>query len=167
MGGQKQFDDITLISIRRKLTPDREQHAICRVADMSILDELRDFVEAAAAQWELKREDAFAFKLAMEEICINIIQHGYAGRIPGFLSLSFEKEPDKARLIIRDDGQYFHPDQAEIPDLEAHWENRKVGGLGIYLVKKLMDNVSYSRMKEKGNQLILEKNIASNSSKGY
>ncbi|HBG74875.1 MAG: hypothetical protein A2X25_07755 [Chloroflexi bacterium GWB2_49_20] len=158
-GSQQQFDDITLISIRRKLTPDREQHAICREARMEILDELCDFVEASAAQSELRHDEALAFKLATEEVCKTIIQNGFEDRDPGFISLSFEKDPQKARLVIRDDGKFFYPDQAQPPDLTEDWKEIKIGGPGIHLVKELMDNVSYEKMKEQGNELIMEKKI--------
>jgi len=140
MGGKKQFDDITLIAIRRKLNPDREQHAICRKADLSILGELRSFVESAAAQCGVNHNDASAFELAMEEACTNIIQHGYEGKEPGFLSLFFEAEANKARLIIRDDGKHFSSNEAGNPN------------------KTFMDNVSYNKIEKGGNQLILEKN---------
>jgi sigma-B regulation protein RsbU (phosphoserine phosphatase) len=158
-GSQQQFDDITLISIRRALTPDHIQHAICREASMDYLSEMCDFVDASTLQSDLTHDDAFAFRLAAEEICKNIIQHGFNGKKPGQMSLSFEKGPGNARLIIRDDGRYFPPDQAQAPDLEADWEERKIGGLGIHLVKQLMDEISYQKMDGGGNQMTLEKKI--------
>ena len=157
--GERQFDDITLISLRRKLSPQYEKHAICRPADMQTLDEIRDFVESAAFECKLSHDDAFAFKLAADELCTNIIQYGFEGRNPGFLSLFFEKDQEVARLIVRDDGNHFHPGQAPLPDLTAGWQESKIGGMGIHLVKELMDNITYSRMDNRGNQLILEKKV--------
>jgi serine/threonine-protein kinase RsbW len=81
----------------------------------------------------------------VDELCANIIQYGFEGREPGLLSLAFDVEGDDARLIIRDDGIHFSPDQAQSPDIEAVWDERQIGGLGIYFVKELMDNVSYNR----------------------
>ena len=160
IGGLAQFDDITLISFRRKFAPGSDHHAICRVAQMNVLGELRNFAEQAAIRSGLKHEDGFAFKLATEEICANIIQYGYEGREPGLLSLFFEVEDDTARLTIRDDGNYFSPEQAKIPDIEADWDERAIGGLGIYLVKELMDNVTYRRTEENINEFILEKELS-------
>jgi len=157
MGGERQYDDITLLSIRRKLTPDRERHAICRTADIGILDELGDFVLQAAQQYELDQDCGLAFKSAMEKACETIIQHGYDDRTPGLLSLTFERDLNKARLIIRDDGQYLRSDQA----VTVGWEDQQAGWQGMNSVKKLMDNVSYTRMNEKANELILEKEICS------
>jgi anti-sigma regulatory factor (Ser/Thr protein kinase) len=159
IGGQSQFDDITLISFRRQLENEGGAHAICRTAHINILGELRDFVESAARHSGLKKDDVFAFKLVVDELCANIIQYGFEGREPGLMSLFFEVEKDTARLTIRDDGTFFSPEQAKSPDLEAGWEERQIGGLGIYFVKELMDNVTYNRMKDNTNQFILEKRI--------
>ncbi|HKI52708.1 MAG TPA: SpoIIE family protein phosphatase, partial [Anaerolineales bacterium] len=160
IGEQNQFDDITLISFRRKLPADKEHHAICRTAHINVLEELRNFVESAAVHSGLSAEHVFAFKLSVDELCTNIIQYGYEGREPGMLSLSFDVDADKARLVIRDDGKFFSPEQAQSPDTEAGWDEREVGGLGIFFVKELMDDVTYNRLDENINQLVLEKRIA-------
>ena len=54
---------------------------------------------------------------------------------------------------------YFSPEQAQSPDVEASWDEREVGGLGIFFVKELMDNVTYNKVEENVNQLVLEKQI--------
>ncbi len=156
---ERQFDDITLISLRRKLTPLCEKHAVCRPADIGFLGEIRDFVESAAVQCKLTHDDALAFKLAADKLCTNIIQYGFASRDPGVISLFFEKDQKTARLIIRDDGMHFPLEQVPAPDLAAGSQESKIGGLGIYLVKELMDHISYGYMEVKGNQLILERKV--------
>jgi len=159
IGNQNQFDDITLISFRRKLIPDIEQHAICRVAIKDNLGELRNFAMDAASHCGLSHDNVFAFKLATEEICANIIQYGFEGIEPGLISLFFDVEGSMARVTIRDDGKYFSPEQAKTPDLEAGWEEKEIGGLGLFLVKELMDNVTYERTEENVNQFVLEKGL--------
>ena len=161
IGEQSQFDDITLISFRRKSGADRGQHAICRPARMEVLGELREFVVSAAQHSGLAHDDVFAFKLAVDELCSNIIQYGYEGREAGLLSLAFGVGDDCARLVIRDDGIFFSPDQAKRPEIEAGWEERDIGGLGIFFVRELMDSVTYNRTGEDVNQIVLEKKIAS------
>lgn len=165
IGEQPQFDDITLLSFRRKAAADAGHHAICRVAHMDALQELRNFAESAAEHSGLKRDDVFAFKLAVDEICTNIIQYGFEGKDPGLLSLSFDVKEDTARLIVRDNGKHFPPEQAQSPDIEAGWEERQVGGLGIFFVKELMDQVTYNQTDEGVNQFILEKKIKNNKTK--
>jgi len=165
IGTQSQFDDITLIAFRRRSASDGGYHAICRRAELNILTELRDFVESAAVHSGLNAEDTFAFKLVVDELCANIIQYGYKGREPGLLSLSFDVDGELARLIIRDDGTHFSPEQAQSPDIEAEWDERQIGGLGIYLVKELMDNVTYNGADDGVNQFVLEKKIGNTKTK--
>jgi sigma-B regulation protein RsbU (phosphoserine phosphatase) len=161
IGSQNQFDDITLISVRCNSQCDTSlHHTIDRKAQISMLGELRDFVEAAAIYSNLSSEDVFAFKLAVDELCANIIQYGFEEKKPGTISLSFEKAGDVARLMVRDDGKHFSPEQAQSPDIEAEWDERQIGGLGIYFVKELMDNVTYNKTESGLNQFILEKNIS-------
>jgi anti-sigma regulatory factor (Ser/Thr protein kinase) len=161
IGSQNQFDDITLISVRCNSQCDTSlHHTIDRKAQISMLGELRDFVEAAAIYSNLSSEDVFAFKLAVDELCANIIQYGFEEKKPGTISLSFEKAGDVARLMVRDDGKHFSPEQAQSPDIEAEWDERQIGGLGIYFVKELMDNVTYNKTESGLNQFILEKSIS-------
>jgi anti-sigma regulatory factor (Ser/Thr protein kinase) len=101
----------------------------------------------------------FAFKLVVDELCANIIQYGFEGRTPGVLSLAFEVQDNLARLIIQDDGIFFSPDQVHSPNIEADWNERESGGLGIHFVKELMDNVTYNKTSENLNQFILEKKL--------
>jgi serine/threonine-protein kinase RsbW len=89
------------------------------------------------------------------------MQYGYEGREPGFITLAFEVEDHKARLKIRDDGKHFSPDQAAIPNIEADWDERDIGGLGMYFVKQLMDRVTYQKIDGNVNLLILEKVLIS------
>jgi anti-sigma regulatory factor (Ser/Thr protein kinase) len=159
IGVQAQFDDITLISLRRKSKLKQYPHTISRPARLDALRDLRSFVEAAAEYCDLRGEDIFSFKLAVDELCTNIIQYGYENQEPGVISLSFTVEGNQARLAIRDDGKYFSPDQAKSPDIEADWDVREEGGLGLYFVKELMDNVTYNRTKENMNQIIIEKEL--------
>jgi anti-sigma regulatory factor (Ser/Thr protein kinase) len=149
MGGEKQFDDITMISIRRKLSMNLEKHALCRPANLNALEDMHYFVEAAAQECKLPNEAVLAFQQATQEVCKDIIQHGFKGRRPGVISLFFENDPIKTRLTIRDDGNFLATDRGDAPDLEAGW----MAGLG----RDSFDRVAYSRMDAQGNQLILEK----------
>jgi anti-sigma regulatory factor (Ser/Thr protein kinase) len=159
IGEQKQFDDITLISFKRNLALQSNPDAICRTALMSNLEDLRRFTESAVTHAGLHQDLVFAFKLAVDEICANIIQYGYEGREPGLISLTFQTTSDLARLMIRDDGKYFPPNQAQSPDVEADWSQRPVGGLGLFFVQELMDQVAYERTDQNFNQYVLEKKL--------
>ena len=73
------------------------------------------------------------------------------------ITLTFECKQEKAILTITDDGKYFPPDQAKTPNIKSDWNERSIGGLGLYFVKELMDKVSYSKTEKNRNKLILEK----------
>jgi len=160
IGEQQQFDDITLIAFKRKPNEAADSHTLSRAAQIEMLSEMRGFVEAAARHCGLSAENTFAFKLAAEEICTNIIQYGYEDHHVATLVLSFSVEGNQARLIIQDDGKHFSPDKAKKPDIDGDWKDREVGGLGIYLVKEIMDKVTYNRNEEDGNTLIMEKKLS-------
>jgi len=159
IGGVNQFDDITLIAFRRAVEGKDPTHGICRKAELENLGELREFIESAGQYCGLTHDEIFPFKLAVDELCANIIQYGFEDREPGMLSLFFGANEKDARMIIRDNGKHFSPDQAQSPDVEAGWEERQVGGLGIYFVKELMDNVTYNKTKDDANQYVLEKSL--------
>jgi anti-sigma regulatory factor (Ser/Thr protein kinase) len=159
IGEQDQYDDITQFSLRRKIKTGDNIHAITRKAIPENLGELRNFAEKAALNFGLNPEHAFAYKLAAEEICNNIIQYGFESQEAGIIALSFTCEKGKAILTITDDGKYFSPDQAKVPDIKADWKEREMGGLGIYFVKELMDNVSYNKTEDNRNELIMEKEL--------
>ena len=166
IGGQDQFDDITLISFRRKTEQEMDYHAICRPARIDLLGELRSFVESAAIHSGLNNDETFAFKLTADEILTNIIQYGYQDQDPGLIALSFECDHQKITMKIWDDGLHFPLDLVESPDLASGWEERKLGGLGIYFVNELMDEVSYTKENNTTNLLVLEKFRETKSSGG-
>jgi len=164
IGSERQFDDITLIALRRKVDASAQsRHAICREARMEALPELREFVESSARHCDLPDDVVFAFKSSADEVCTNIVEHGYPGREPGLLALEFHTEPGvRATLRISDDGIHFPPDQAREPDVTALWSERDEGGLGLYLVRAQMDRLSYERTgDDTRNEFVLEKDLTS------
>ena len=162
IGERDQFDDITHIALRRKekLAVDNK-HTISRVASLDNLNDLKEFVVQAAIAERLNHDEVFTFKLVTEEICTNIIQYSYEGSEAGEIKLSFERHKTSAILKIIDSGQYFSPDDAKTPDLQADWDEREIGGLGIFIVEELMDVVSYKKIDGDLNQLTLEKQLSS------
>jgi phosphoserine phosphatase RsbU/P len=159
IGSSSQFDDITQVIIRRKFGNDDKLHSIRRVANIENLEELRYFVESAALDFGFNDEVSFALKLSTEEICTNIIQYGYGNQTDGIINISLASMGQKAILKISDYGKHFPPDEADIPDLNASIEERKAGGLGLYFIRELMDNVKYTKGDDNCNLLILEKSI--------
>jgi len=117
-------------------------------------------VEAVCADLALGAEDALAVRLAVEEACSNVVEHGYAGREPGLLALSFSlPEPDVLLAQVRDEAPAFHPDQAPAPDLLAELDERAIGGLGWHLIREVMTAWDYTSGAD-GNCLSLARRLA-------
>jgi serine/threonine-protein kinase RsbW len=83
--------------------------------------------------------------LALEEVLSNVIKHGYPEGGDHEISLRVRVEPGQVRAEIEDDGRPFNPLKAPEPDTTKPLEERAVGGLGIHLVRKLMDALEYRR----------------------
>lgn len=125
--------------------------------------------ESICGQLNLNAEDAYATRLAVEEACTNIVNHGYAETEPGPIQLSFKlKQVDDARQLIielRDTATPFHPDDAKAPDLLSDVEDRPVGGLGWFFIHNTMDEVRY-RSEGGENCLTLVKRLSQPSDAG-
>jgi len=94
----------------------------------------------------------------VDEACTNIIKYAYAGKA-GIIAIICERQKDELIITISDYGKPFDPLSVPQPDLAADLDHRKVGGLGIYLMKKLMDDVSYNFESVKGNRLIMRRKL--------
>lgn len=113
--------------------------------------------EAVCQRLALSPEDSQAVRLAVEEACVNVVNHGYKGRPPGLLSLAFVLlDHQTLQAHIGDQAPPFHPDQAPQPDLLADADDRPVGGLGWMLIRQMMPPVDYSS-SEQGNVLVLQR----------
>lgn len=91
---------------------------------------------------------AWRFPLALDEILSNIVRHGLAGR-PASIDLTFSVDTDYVTVEIVDQAEAFNPLLAPPPDTSSSLRDRKPGGLGIALVRKLMDDTSYERRDER------------------
>lgn len=108
---------------------------------------------------DLKLDDiVFAVETAIDEACTNIIKHAYSGN-GGFVSIACELQDNDLVVTIKDKGKLYDHYSVRRPDLDADLENRKVGGLGIHLMRKLMDDVSHSFDERKGNMLVMRKKL--------
>jgi serine/threonine-protein kinase RsbW len=128
-----------------------------REAHAENLQGIRDFIETACRRAGVERSAAFDLKLAVDEACSNILEHGYTGRRPGPIRIRFDAEGDQVVVTITDRGRAFDPKDAAIPDLDADWEHRRVGGLGWHLIRRSVDSVAYESDPNVGNRLTLVK----------
>ena len=119
----------------------------------------RTFVEDACRRTGVDDSVCFDLKLAVDEACSNLIVHGYKGRDPGLIGVSFAREADEIVITISDHAPPFHPDNAPVPKLDAPASERRPGGLGWHMIKRLVDRLEYESDAEKGNRLKMVKKI--------
>jgi serine/threonine-protein kinase RsbW len=126
-------------------------------AKFEYLDEIREFVGAIARDGGFSDKDVYNIQLATDEAASNIIEHAYENITDGMLELSCGLRDDLMTIVLIDHGESFDPSEIPLPDLKADLSDRKIGGLGIFLMRKLMDDVHYEVKPNKGNILTMTK----------
>jgi anti-sigma regulatory factor (Ser/Thr protein kinase) len=126
-------------------------------AKFEFLDEIREFVGNIARSGGFGEKDVYNIQLATDEAASNIIEHAYEGIKDGMLDISCGMKADTITITLIDYGYPFDPSTIPMPDLKADLSNRKIGGLGIYLMRKLMDDVQYEPRPDKSNVLTMSK----------
>jgi anti-sigma regulatory factor (Ser/Thr protein kinase) len=128
-------------------------------ANFDNLDEIREIVAEAARRVGFSDKEIYAIQLAADEASSNIIEHAYAGVTGGKLEIDLNTSDNKLKIIMRDHGKPFDPSSVPEPNVKADLSERKIGGLGMYLMRKLMDEVSYESSPETGNILTMIKRL--------
>ncbi len=126
-------------------------------AKFEFLDEIREFVGNIAREGGFGPKDVYNIQLATDEAASNIIEHAYDGVANGVLDLSCGMQGDAIKIILIDYGTPYDPSTVPIPDIKADLSERKIGGLGIFLMRKLMDEVHYDPRRDKSNVLTMIK----------
>ena len=134
------------------------QFKITRAAELPTLAIFRDFIEKACRPVSVPDDLVFQLKLAVDEACANVIEHGYKGMDPGSIILALKFEADRIVVTITDFGHPFEPSEPPRPDLTAGLEDRPTGGLGLYFIYQTMDEIDY-QSDELGNRLIFVKQL--------
>jgi len=126
-------------------------------AKFEFLDEIRDFVGDIARAGGFSDKDIYNIQLATDEAASNIIEHAYENISDGNLELSCGMQGDAIKIVLIDHGESFDPSEIPMPDLKADLSDRKIGGLGIFLMRKLMDEVHYEPSPDRSNVLTMIK----------
>jgi anti-sigma regulatory factor (Ser/Thr protein kinase) len=127
-------------------------------AEVSSLAKFRAFIDANCEQIGMQGEICQDIKLAVDEACTNIIEHGYAEMDPGSIIIEFYADKHRAVITLTDFGHAFEPYEPEAPDVETILEGEHMGGFGLYFIYQTMDEVDY-QSNEDGNSLILTKKL--------
>ena len=107
------------------------------------LELVREFVGLAAEQCGMEEKTIYQVQLAVDEAFTNIVEHAYGGESDALVECTCQIEEEGLTVILHDCGRAFDPTKVPEPDLEAPLEERDVGGLGIYFMRRLMDDVRF------------------------
>jgi serine/threonine-protein kinase RsbW len=131
--------------------------------DISELQTLGRWLDAIGQKLNLSKRCLFEINLALDELFTNIISYGFEDGSEHRIDVNIVADDGMLSVIIEDDGVAFNPIERQAPSLPHSVDDCRVGGLGIYLIKNLMDEVCYRRDGQK-NVLTLKKRIETISS---
>jgi anti-sigma regulatory factor (Ser/Thr protein kinase) len=131
------------------------------INQISQLEELARFFEEISDEWELPMSASLNLNLVMEELVTNIIFYGYEDQNKHEITIVVILDNELINIQLEDDGKEFDPLSIPEPDINLAIEDRKIGGLGIHFVRKIMDKIDYKRLDNR-NILTLSKNISQN-----
>jgi len=118
---------------------------------------VRDFISRMARHGGLAPEEVHKIVLAIDEAVTNIIEHGYNTGEQGTIELEADWEKDKFQVVIRDSARVFNPEAIPSPDMEEHVKAGRKKGLGLFLMRQIMDEVRYRYKDGVQNELTLVK----------
>ncbi|MCH7674137.1 ATP-binding protein [candidate division KSB1 bacterium] len=104
---------------------------------------IRDVVAKVASRVGFDTDEASKIELAVDEACTNVIKHAYANNSNQMIEVSIKVDQKKLIIIVADKGKGFNPDEIKLPDLNKSIKEGRKGGLGLCLIKTLMDKVEF------------------------
>jgi serine/threonine-protein kinase RsbW len=136
----------------------RQIHTLSVEASTEHLAEVRDFVASHAENIGLDQKMISEIRLAVDEAYTNIIKHAYGNNSAETVNIEIGSDDDQLWITLIDSGKSFDPESYREPDLMKRIKEKKRGGMGVYLIRKVMDQVHYNR-KGKSNEIRMVKNI--------
>jgi serine/threonine-protein kinase RsbW len=123
------------------------------------LSQIADFIADAAHASGMNDEQVYDVQMAVDEACTNVIQHAYHSRPDGTIDILCERRKKNFVVIIQDFGERFDPKKIKFPKTQDSLSKRRIGGLGLFFMHKLMDRVEFEFAKGRGNRLTMVKKI--------
>ena len=160
VGDAPQSDDLTMLFIHylNETTPGTSERHLILHNDIQQIPQLAEFVETIASEMSIDQGLAMNLNLALEEAVTNVILYAYPEGSDGLVDVEAILREGRIDFIITDSGRPFDPTAAPEADTTLGVEERPIGGLGIFLVRNIMDTVSYER-KDGKNILSMTKTI--------
>lgn len=134
-----------------------EQYALCVKSQLTNLAQIATFVSDQAQSVGMNEDQVFAIQMAVDEACTNSIEHAYNGQDNGEVTICCYAEDDDFVVKITDLGAHFDPAAIPEPDTSVPLEDRAIGGLGLFLMRQLMDSVEFRTQAATGNVVIMRK----------
>jgi anti-sigma regulatory factor (Ser/Thr protein kinase) len=129
-------------------SPPLFQNKLIVSARFKNLKRIRRFIEKNARRAGFDEAETYKIQLAVDEACSNIIEHAYTKEDEGEIICACESDQEKITIQLVDHGQSFDPERIEPPDLQSELDDRKTGGLGLYFIRHLMDEISFKIIPE-------------------
>lgn len=152
--GAEQSDDMTMLAIRYH-RPENVyilDESIVLKSDLKEIRDLNNFIKKVGAALLLDEKMTRKIRLAVEEAVVNVMEYAYPEGKKGDVTVAAKADSNRLKIIITDQGKPFDPTQKEKADVSLTAEERPIGGLGLLLVRELMDSINYER---EGNSNVL------------
>lgn len=136
----------------------RIQRSLTLPNDVCTIPQLNEFIDSFCEEAGIGMEKTMSLNLALEEAVVNVMDYAYPKGTPGSVSVDVRTDADGIVFVITDNGIPFDPTAMKDADTTLPLEERSIGGLGIFLTRQIMDDISYERSNGR-NILTLKKNI--------
>ena len=134
------------------------EKSIILANDISEISKLAAFVDEVGETFELAPDVVFNLNLVLEEAVVNVINYAYPKEEHQYIYLSAHLHDDSIVFVLTDTGKEFDPTLAPEADITLSADEREIGGLGIFLIRQIMNEVKYERIDGK-NVLTLGKKL--------
>jgi sigma-B regulation protein RsbU (phosphoserine phosphatase) len=160
VGDAEQSDDLTMMAVHytRQHVDTILNRQLTLHNDVQEVPELTTFVDEVCQELKIDASTALQLNLAIEEAVVNVMNYAYPTGTKGEVRIEAAANEERLRFVISDDGIPFDPTARGEVDTTLSAEERGIGGLGIHLVRRIMDSINYERINHQ-NVLTLRKNI--------
>jgi serine/threonine-protein kinase RsbW len=131
-----------------EISSDEKPLVLKLLAQFENLERIRAWVGRCAEEYGLEPAGVYAVQLAADEAFTNIVEHAYGGECQEKIECTCQVTENGLEVTLRDCGQPFNPNNVPDPDLDADLEVREVGGLGLFFIRQLMDEVEFEFITE-------------------
>ena len=161
VGDNEQTDDLTMLAIQftKQHREMRLQRSITLPNDVEAVSELSTFVEKVCIALDIDDYTTTQLNLAMEEAVVNVMNYAYPIGKKGDIEIEAQANEVRLKFTITDSGKAFDPTARKDVDTSLAAEDRPIGGLGIHLIRQIMDSINYERIGGK-NVLTLRKKLS-------